>query len=154
MQLSVTDPSLLLLLDIRDLLRQVADHGVVFTADLLAALQSRSPRPWEAWANGTGLTATALAELLLEFGVSPAQKRRGDKVQRGYGVSALENAIRCYIGDAPLQRYNASTLTGHDGELGDPPASDPVRVPSVDADAACSGVAACEQENPDERFVL
>ena len=64
--------------------------------DILAALNWRDDRPWQAWSRGHPMTAHALSKLLKDFGVAPFQKKAHGQPVRGYELTDLTPIFNRY----------------------------------------------------------
>jgi hypothetical protein len=78
--------------------------------DLAAYLGDMEERPWPEYGkSGKRITQNAIAKLLKPFGISPNQKRLGDKNHRGYELSHFDEAFEIYLSpegpSKPLRCY-------------------------------------------------
>jgi Protein of unknown function (DUF3631)/Domain of unknown function (DUF3854) len=133
----------------------------ITSADLVKALCDMEDRPWPEWGKGQKpLTQPALAHLLARYDIRTRNIRFPDRVLKGYEREAFDEAWGLYLPpdspSPPLQTATAATTRMNTGENGDfatataKPCSGPKNEASASEDAACSGVAAENQENPVE----
>jgi putative DNA primase/helicase len=77
-------PGIMLLSDLQELFG-AEPSGVLFTTDILVALQGREDRPWAEFRRGQPITAVQMAELLKAYGIPRNNTvRRGAKTAKGY----------------------------------------------------------------------
>jgi putative DNA primase/helicase len=76
--------------------------GVLFTNDILPALQGDETRPWSEWKNGKAITAVQLSTLLREFNIKPKTVRRGGETEKGYKLEWFEDAFARYLSPRPV----------------------------------------------------
>jgi Protein of unknown function (DUF3631)/RepB DNA-primase from phage plasmid len=100
------DPALMLLADIRELLKPAtgaatveALDGLVLAGRLLPALEKLDHRPWATWSRGEVMTPHALSKQLEKFEVRPVQGWSAElkKKVRGYPEQALIDAFSRYL---------------------------------------------------------
>lgn len=71
--------------------------GVLFTAEILRALNEMEERPWPEYRGGKPLTSHQLAALLRPLEVRPNTVRRGVETDKGYKREDLEDAFARYL---------------------------------------------------------
>jgi hypothetical protein len=86
----------MLLADLREIFGR-EPSGVLFSAEILAALTKREDRPWPENRGGRPITARQLAALLRPFGVVPKTVRRGRDTDKGYRATDLADAWLRYL---------------------------------------------------------
>ena len=87
----------LLLGDIRELFENNPPREVLFTAEMLAALNADETRPWSEWKNGKPMTARQLADQLKPFKISPKTVRRDAETDKGYKLKWFEDEFARYL---------------------------------------------------------
>jgi putative DNA primase/helicase len=87
----------LLLGDIRELFYKDPPREVLFTNEILDALQQDENRPWPEWKNGKPITGRQLADLLKPYKIKPQTVRRGAKTDKGYRLDWFEDAFARYL---------------------------------------------------------
>jgi putative DNA primase/helicase len=96
----------LLLGDIRNLFA-CKGANVLFTREILAALDADETRPWSEWKNGKPMTHHQLADQLKPFGIKPRTVRRGAETDKGYKFDWFEDAFARYL---PAQSVTPSQV--------------------------------------------
>jgi Protein of unknown function (DUF3631) len=91
----------MLLADLREMFEEdVSD--VLFTKEILPALQERDDRPWPEWKNGRPITSRQLAALLKPLGIKGDKTvRRGPDTAKGYKREHFEDAFSRYLPPLP-----------------------------------------------------
>jgi hypothetical protein len=113
-------PSLgvLLLHDLRD---AIAVADVMFTEDILIALNKIEESPWGAIRKGEPLDARGLALRLRQYGIKSTTVRIGSAVAKGYRVEDLFDAWHRYLPPLPLsQRTAVTSVTTTDPDPANP----------------------------------
>jgi hypothetical protein len=92
---------MMLLSDIRDIIRLRSGEDRIRTAELAALLGDIEGRPWAEWGrSGKPITAAGLARQLSPFGILSAAKRHGAEVFKGYLFADFEETFAAYLADA------------------------------------------------------
>jgi putative DNA primase/helicase len=87
----------LLLADLRELFA-AEQSGVLFTAEILAALHKDETRPWAEYGKARKpITDVQLAALLKPYGIRPKTVRRGIRTDKGYRREWLEDTFARYL---------------------------------------------------------
>jgi len=145
-----------LLGDLRDLFYQGgAPQEVLFTAEILEALNEDETRPWSEWKNGKPMTALQLAAQLKSFEISPRTVRREDKIGKGYKHEHFGDAFARYLPPRSVTPSQPSNSAGFE-----PPSSVTLAVDVTDENtknasisAGCNGVTDREAVILDEEEV-
>jgi putative DNA primase/helicase len=142
----------LLLGDIRGLFHRDPPCHVLFTHEILDALQQDEDRPWPEWKNGQPITSRQLAALLKPYGIRPQTIRRGARTDKGYRLDWFEDAFARY-----LEPRSVTTSQPNDSAEFKIPRSVTPTVDLTDANAEkasisaeCDGVTAAEPVLLDE----
>jgi hypothetical protein len=148
----------LLLADLRELFAK-EPSGVLFTREILTALNADETRPWPEHKHGKPLTDRQLAALLKPYKVKPRTVRRGTDTEKGYKLEWLSGPFAAYL---PPRSVTASQSSNSAGFEPVPSVTLPATVaphvtdtrrenPSVSA--GCDGVTACAtQSGEDDEF--
>ena len=98
-----------LLGDIRIVFAAQLDPEVIFTRDLVAALNGDEEMPWGGWNHGDGLRDRDVAHLLKAFAIGPhpikTQVQAEVRVARGYRRRQFEEPWSRYLANERYQRY-------------------------------------------------
>jgi putative DNA primase/helicase len=114
-----TDTAIMLLGDLRELFA-AESSGVLFTNDILTALEKREDRPWAEYRRGRTITANQLAELLKAYGITTnLTVRRGARTAKGYRAEWFADAWTRYL--PPRQAVTRSHVS-YSAAPGDPDA--------------------------------
>jgi hypothetical protein len=95
----------LLLTDLRDLFAK-QPSGMLFTREILRALNADETRPWPEYRRGKPLSDRQLAALLKPYKVKPRTVRRGTETEKGYKLEWFSSPFAAYCPDNPSQRHN------------------------------------------------
>jgi putative DNA primase/helicase len=97
----------MLLADLHELFN-AEPSGVLFTAEILAALHKRDDRPWPEYRHGKPITGRQVASLIKEVGVptNKTVRRPGAKTDKGYRVEWFVDAFMRYL--SPRQSITRS----------------------------------------------
>lgn len=119
---------ILLLADLRDLFAK-KPSDVLFTREILAALNADETRPWPEYKHGKPLTDRQLAALLKPYKVKPKTVRRGAETEKGYRLEWLSGPFAAYLPLASVTASQPSISKGFDANRCVTPALD--ATPSV-----------------------
>jgi hypothetical protein len=109
-----TDYGLLLLSDIRDLLKQRPSEHIL-SAVIVSELIKREDRPWPEYRDQRPITPRGVASLLGRFAIKPTTIRVGCDVGKGYKLEALAPAFRRYLQKPDALDVTHVTAQGHGG---------------------------------------
>jgi putative DNA primase/helicase len=101
----------LLLTDLRELFDRESS-GVLFTKQIIGALQRDETRPWPEWKNGKPITDRQLAALLKRYQIKPKSVRRGDHTEKGYKLEWFEDAFVRYLPPRSVTASQPSVSAG------------------------------------------
>jgi hypothetical protein len=87
---------------LRAIRRAFGDARIVYTADLLEALNRDETLPFGGWNNGAGITDRELARHLKGYGPKPSMHRVGPKNARGYRREDFKGPWARYVPDVAL----------------------------------------------------
>jgi hypothetical protein len=149
----------LLLSDIRKLFYRDPLLEVLFTHEILHALQQDENRPWPEWKNGKPITNRQLAALLKPYGIRPRTVRRGAITDKGYKLDWFEDAFARYLPSRSVTMSQSSDSAGFE-----PPQSvtqavgakqnvTDTNLENASISADCDGVTAPDPVLPDEEAV-
>jgi uncharacterized protein DUF3631 len=86
----------MLLADLRELFAR-EPSGVLYTTEILVALEERVERPWPEYRRGRPITARQVAALLRPVGISAGTVRRGATTAKGYRAEDMSDAWARYL---------------------------------------------------------
>jgi putative DNA primase/helicase len=107
-----------------DLCERFAEEpsGVLFTREILAALNADETRPWPEYKHGKPLTERQLAALLKPFKVKPRPVRRGSETGKGYRLEWLNRPFTAYLPPRSVPASHSSDPAGFDADRSVTPA--------------------------------
>jgi len=111
----------LLLADLRQLFAK-EPSDVLFTREILAALNADKTRPWPEYKHGKPLTDRQLAALLKPYKVKPRTVRRGTETDKGYKLEWLSGPFAAYLPPRSVTASQPSAPAGFDADRSVTPA--------------------------------
>ncbi len=97
------DLSTMLLRDINEILQQRGWVKVIPSTTLCEELNKLSDRPWPSMRNDKGVSGHWLAHHLKPFELTPAKRRDGNSLTRGYSVEKFQGVFSRYVSESGAQ---------------------------------------------------